>query len=192
MRGSEKCEPGCQCGRHTRSGNRAPRPTLPTVVDWNDPEAVKAYKRAQAREKYAANPERFKAASRKYAAKKRTEDPDYWRKHRRNSFTWLKYSHGMTEDQFNEMLAVQNGCCYLCDEPLNTAAPRGVHVDHDHDCCASARSCGSCIRGLACHGCNTGIGAFGDDPELIKRVVANLEAANRRLREGQVGPAGAE
>lgn len=41
----------------------------------------------------------------------------------------------------------------------------------------------SAIRGLACHGCNTGIGAFGDDPERMRRVADRLEMANRRLRD---------
>lgn len=183
MRGSSKCEPGCQCGRHTRSGNRAPRPEQPTIVDWNDPEAVKRYKRQKGRERYAANPEAAKAAQRKYYEKKRAENPDYWRNWRRELSNDLKYRHNITWDDLKEMLDEQDGRCYLCDTLLDIEVPRGVHVDHDHNCCAGDRSCGNCIRGLACHACNTGIGAFGDDPARMRKAADRLEAANRILRE---------
>lgn len=195
----QKCEPGCTCAKHTRSGGRGGvrakcepgctcgKHNRPTIVDWSDPEAKKAYMRQKAKEKYAANPEPVKEAQRRYVAKKREEDPDYWRKHHKNEFTWLKYSHNINGEQFREILDSQDGCCYLCTEPLDTEAPRGVHVDHDHQCCRGARSCGSCIRGLACHACNTGIGAFGDDPERMRRVADRLEMANRRIRGQQDG-----
>lgn len=81
------------------------------------------------------------------------------------------------------MAEEQQGCCYLCNEPLDMEAYRAVHVDHDHSCCRGQKSCGTCIRGLACQKCNQGIGQFGDDPERMRRVADNLEMANRRLRE---------
>jgi hypothetical protein len=58
-----------------------------------------------------------------------------------------------------------------------------VHIDHDHSCCRGKKSCGTCVRGLACGDCNTGVGLFGDDPERMRRVADSLEMANRRLRE---------
>lgn len=194
MTGKEKCTPGCTCGKHTRSGGRGGerakcetgctcgRHTRKAAIDWADPEARKAYNREKAKESYASDPEKFKERSRKHVEKKRTEDPEYWRKHHKDAFTWLKYAHSITGDQFREMLDAQDSRCYLCTEPLNPDVARGIHVDHDHTCCRGSRSCGKCIRGLACHGCNTGIGAFGDDPERMRRVADNLEAANRRLR----------
>ncbi|SRR6266705_621339 len=182
MRGSSKCEPGCQCGRHTRSGNRVPRASQETVVDWNDPEARRAYNREKAREAYAADPEKFKAASRKHHAKKRAEDPDYWRQYKRSISSDLKYAHGITWDQLRGIILSQGGNCYLCEEPLDPEAPRGVHVDHDHECCQGSRSCGKCIRGAACHYCNAGIGHFRDNPDRMERAARNLRAANARLR----------
>lgn len=191
----EKCLPGCTCAKHTRSGGRGGvrakcepgctcgKHTRPRAVDWDDPEAKKAYMRQKSKEKYAANPEPAREAQRKYYEKKRAENPDYWRQWRRSISTDLKYRHGITWEQLLEMLDAQGGGCYLCGEPLDPEASRGVHVDHDHQCCRGERSCGSCIRGLACHACNTGIGAFGDDPGRMRRVADNLEMANRRLRD---------
>lgn len=191
MRGSKKCEPGCQCAKHTRSGNRGHGSQKSPVIDWNDPEARRAYNREKAREKYAANPEAAKDSSRRYVAKKRAEDPDYWRKYKRNMSSDLRYAHRITWEQLRGILDGQNGCCYLCTEPLDPEAPRGVHVDHDHQCCPGSRSCGNCIRGVSCHKCNTGIGLFGDDPDRMERVARNLRDANERLRS-QVAPAGGD
>ena len=35
-----------------------------------------------------------------------------------------------------------------CDETAN------LEVDHDHSCCEGGNSCGKCIRGVLCRGCN--------------------------------------
>jgi hypothetical protein len=65
------------------------------------------------------------------------------------------------------------GRCHSCGGPF--ATPTEAHVDHDHACCPARNvSCGRCVRGLLCTGCNTGIGSFADDP-------ARLEAAIRYL-----------
>lgn len=32
------------------------------------------------------------------------------------------------------------------------------HIDHDHTCCPGSRSCGNCVRGILCEGCNLQIG----------------------------------
>lgn len=93
-----------------------------------------------------------------------------------------KYLYGLTPETRAELVARQDGCCYLCGEPLLLEVPGMVHVDHDHSCCRGARSCGTCIRGLACEPCNKGIGLFGDDPERMRRVADNLEMATRSLR----------
>lgn len=176
MTGQEKCLPGCTCGKHTRSGGRGQtrakcppdctcrKHNRPTVVDWSDPEAKKAYMRQKAKEKYAADPEKFKARTRK----------DH-----------LRRTYGITADRFKALMEEQDGYCYLCTEPLGTHGKRGVYVDHDHNCCPESTSCGKCVRGLTCHRCNTGIGFFRDDPQLMRRVAANLEAANRRLRDAR-------
>jgi hypothetical protein len=169
--GSTKCEPGCSCYRHNRG----------SVIDWNDPEARKKYNRDKAAEAYAADPEPFRERARQYRA-----DHPGRRGRLRNEAVDLKYMYGITPERWQEMFDAQGGCCYLCGEPLDVDAKGrgvGISTDHDHSCCRGRRSCGSCIRGLACMPCNAGIGNFGDDPERMRRVADNLEMANRRLRD---------
>jgi hypothetical protein len=83
--------------------------------------------------------------------------PQYHRRRevlRRYGLSWTTYQY---------MAANQNGCCAVCgDQP--TKLP--LCVDHDH-------STGK-IRGLLCHLCNTGLGAFRDRPELLTAAINYL------------------
>jgi hypothetical protein len=97
----------------------------------------------------------------------------------------IKSKFGITLDDWDRLLVGQSGRCYLCEKPLG-AGRTDIHIDHDHACCPGRKSCGKCIRGLACQKCNQGVGQFGDDPQLMRKVADNLEAANRRLREQEV------
>lgn len=46
--------------------------------------------------------------------------------------------------------------CAIC--PVQHADGDGLHLDHDHTCCpGKGESCGQCIRGLLCWGCNGGV-----------------------------------
>jgi hypothetical protein len=118
-----------------------------------------------------------------YRANKRATDPLYTarvreqqqrqnQKHGRRY--WLKYKFGITVEQWDQSLSGQDGCCYLCGDPLDKLH---IHIDHDHRCCPGNRSCGQCIRGLACRWCNQGLGQFKDDPARLRRVADNLEKA---------------
>ena len=40
-----------------------------------------------------------------------------------------------------------------CSNP-NCSITNDLMIDHDHSCCPEQRSCGKCIRGLLCRGCN--------------------------------------
>ena len=73
--------------------------------------------------------------------------PDYLRK--------AKY--GLTTEQFNAMIQLQDGLCGMCHEPCSEWA-----VDHDHSCCNGNKNktCGNCVRGLLCGPCNRSLGHF--------------------------------
>ncbi len=72
----------------------------------------------------------------------------------------LKRRYGMTEADFDRVLAEQGGVCAIC----GAADPR--HVDHDH------RSGG--VRGILCFTCNGGLGLFRDSELYLSRAIGYL------------------
>ncbi len=80
----------------------------------------------------------------------------------------LKSKYGMSVDDYNSMLGVQNFRCAICD--TETPGGRGdFHVDHCHAT--------NVVRGLLCYACNTGLGKFKDNPAALRQAAAYLEAA---------------
>lgn len=87
--------------------------------------------------------------------------------------------YGLTQGDYNQMLADQGGGCAICGATESGKGSR-LHVDHDHSCCpGSVRSCGRCVRGLLCMKCNGGIGQFGDRVDLLLAAVAYLTGRAR-------------
>lgn len=78
----------------------------------------------------------------------------------------LRARYGLSLDEYERLLLSQGGCCAICSS--SDAGGRGrFHVDHDHNTGA--------IRGLLCHHCNTGLGAFADDTERLIAAATYLE-----------------
>jgi hypothetical protein len=77
----------------------------------------------------------------------------------------LKRKYGITLDEYDAMLAAQDGGCAICGAPEPDG--QSLHVDHCHDTDA--------IRGLLCFRCNAGLGQF-------EHCVERLEAAAAYLR----------
>ena len=63
----------------------------------------------------------------------------------------LKRRYTLSVEDYNRMFEEQGGRCDICNKPPNG---RWLAVDHDHACCDGGRSCGECVRGLLCSGCN--------------------------------------
>lgn len=81
-------------------------------------------------------------------------------------------SLGVTEDDYQRMLAAQDDSCAVCGlriEEYRTKYNRYTQfsVDHNH-------STGE-VRGLLCHNCNRALGMLQDDPEILWRAVSYLE-----------------
>jgi hypothetical protein len=79
----------------------------------------------------------------------------------------LKRLYGISPEEFDALLASQEGLCAIC----KTDDPRGANggswqVDHDHDTGE--------IRGILCFGCNVGLGKFSDDPILLAQAIDYL------------------
>jgi hypothetical protein len=73
--------------------------------------------------------------------------------------------------KYDEMLVAQDNSCYICKESCSTGFR--LAVDHDHN--------SGQIRGLLCKNCNTALGLFRHDIELLKRAISYLE--NHSLNE---------
>jgi hypothetical protein len=78
--------------------------------------------------------------------------------------------YGITGDQYDQMYAAQDGKCRICG--LAPGAGRRLAVDHSH---ATGQ-----VRQLLCSNCNTALGLFKDDPDLMiaaARYVGTAAAA---------------
>jgi hypothetical protein len=81
-------------------------------------------------------------------------------------FNWKR--HKITKEKFDEMVSRYSGKCYACK--INDAS----NIDHDHNCCSGSRSCGSCVRGILCHQCNTALGLVKDSKKTLQRLIEYL------------------
>ncbi len=90
---------------------------------------------------------------------------------RRHEFAAKRY--GLTVDQYRALFEASGGKCAICNG-INESG-KALHVDHDHACCPGASSCGKCVRGLLCGRCNSGVGMFRDDPDLMLLAIGYLQ-----------------
>ncbi len=120
----------------------------------------------------AANPDKVAAIkARDYAKRKKhilsqakqwaKDNPRAVRDHALRRF-------GITADDYDRMLAAQGGGCAICG--IKTVTQKGrknFHVDHCHAT--------GVVRGLLCHMCNVGLGAFKDEPARLRRAADYIE-----------------
>lgn len=86
---------------------------------------------------------------------------------------YLRRKYGITLEEYDALLQQQGGTCAICRRP-----PRddiSLHVDHDHE--TGAR------RGLLCFRCNNSLGDLEDDPDLLRRAAAYLDAHDPEVHE---------
>lgn len=78
-----------------------------------------------------------------------------------------KLAYGITREEFNKLIELQNNKCAIClvDKPTGKG---DWHIDHDH---ITGK-----IRGLLCHHCNTGLGLFKDNVELLTKAQSYLDS----------------
>jgi len=117
--------------------------------------------RIKYRRRYAeANPGVIAETRRRFLA----AHPGYYRAHH------LMRAHGITQAQYDAMLAAQGGVCAICHKSETHARGGKVLplvVDHNHDTGA--------VRALLCYVCNFAIGLLYDDPHLLASASAYIE-----------------
>lgn len=80
---------------------------------------------------------------------------------------YLQRNFGITLDQFNKMLKLQENKCKICFKKFSDSL--FTNVDHNHDT--------KKVRGILCRKCNLGIGHFKDNTDSLKSSLSYLEAS---------------
>ncbi len=114
--------------------------------------------RDRARRWQLENPEKVAAKEAAYRAS--------GRKQLANRKSHLKRQFGISLEDYDRMLKLQNGSRFLC-----ARAPRpgiSLHVDHDH---TTGR-----VRSLLCFSCNNALGDFEDDPVRLRAAARYVES----------------
>lgn len=91
-----------------------------------------------------------------------------------NRTRWL---YSLDIDRFVEMYS---GDDYKCGNP-GCGSTQDLHIDHDHSCCGysdftTKLSCGECVRGWLCQGCNLALGHLRESPERLLGLLTYLNA----------------
>lgn len=130
-----------------------------------------------------------------YARQHRLENGDEIRRRRREDRKanprryrdqGRRHRHGVDGGTVAALWEAQQHNCYLCGKHLDLDK---AFVEHWHGCQSGhdpKKSCSFCRRGLAHHDCNILISAAKDDPDLLRLIADNLEAANRDVAERQL------
>lgn len=75
-------------------------------------------------------------------------------------------NYGISKSEYEDLIQKQQNKCAICSS--SSAGGRGSwHVDHDH---VTGK-----VRGLLCHCCNTGLGLFKDNKNLLLKAKEYLD-----------------
>lgn len=89
----------------------------------------------------------------------------------------LKRIYGITIEEFENMLKLQNNTCKICPTK-HLDNNKSLHVDHDHETGE--------IRGLLCDKCNRGLGYFKDNADFLESAIKYLNDYNGRSTHRKV------
>lgn len=89
----------------------------------------------------------------------------------------------ITKEDYDLLFLEQNNLCAICNktETKKSRTPGNIcrlAVDHCHFCWGNGNKGMISVRGLLCHSCNTAIGKFRDNPELLRKAALYLEVHN--------------
>ena len=99
---------------------------------------------------------------REYMRGWRERNPDYQKSQH------FKHNYGLSEEDYLALVEKFEGRCGICGikpKPDKNGRTQ-LTVDHDHVT--------GLVRGMLCHGCNRGLGMFGDNEQGVERVLKYL------------------
>ena len=110
------------------------------------------------------------ACHRRRAAENYKKRPE---KYKRSAQAWRARNpgrrHGVTPERWEQMFNLYAGRCHVC------RVGEAKVVDHDHRCCPGDYGCSSCVRGLLCSACNTGIGLLKENVQTLRSAIEYLD-----------------
>lgn len=74
-------------------------------------------------------------------------------------------NYNIEPEEYDSLMEKSKNLCMICGSPPKT---KSLHIDHNHKT--------GKVRGLLCHGCNTAIGLFKENIEVIKKAIYYLES----------------
>lgn len=79
----------------------------------------------------------------------------------------LRNVYGITPEFYNQTINEQGDKCAICDIEFNYDTKLTMpHPDHDHS--------SGFFRGVLCNNCNSGLGMFHDNPDLLQKAIDYL------------------
>lgn len=123
-----------------------------------NPNHVRALANARAKRSYQKNLDENRKRQREHQAKARSNPEKYAKIQARKRANGA----GLSVEEIENIKSVQNNLCAICFEPNPS------DLDHCHKT--------GKVRWLLCKHCNRGLGAFRDNPELLRRAADLLEA----------------
>jgi len=135
-------------------------------------------------EYYKKNPEKFKrtpeqqaehnrrrreryAKDKAYREKLKQQSKEYWAKFpEKKKKSRIRGQYDMSMEDFEELMALQNGACAICGHSDMSDKNIFPVVDHCHE---SGK-----VRGLLCMNCNQGLGKFKDSTSNLTAAMAYL------------------
>jgi hypothetical protein len=155
-------QPRCRdCNRLYSKATKEQRKEYNRLYRLRHPEVGR---KAQAKYRKAHREEVLKR-NREYMRQIRKECPDKFHKRDRKFFLAKR---GLTEDEYNRLFEQQGGVCAICGH-TGTGKHGYLCVDHDHKT--------GKVRGLLCNSCNMGLGHFGDNASILKKMIDYLAFA---------------
>lgn len=124
-------------------------------------QATKAKKAARDRRYYQRHKQKVLKRQKEYYEDNKEEilitRKEHYQNNRQEKISYSSRQHllkryNITPEDYQAMLAVQNGTCAICKQGPGKSK---LQVDHDHDT--------GQVRGLLCVSCNSGLGHLGDD-----------------------------
>jgi hypothetical protein len=111
------------------------------------------------------HPDYRKAERGAYLAQWRADNAEYIKQYRRDHPDTRRTRRRIPVPDYVSMLEAQDHRCAICNTH-DSELSKPLSLDHNHSTDE--------VRGLLCHHCNTGLGLFRDNPELLRAAIAYL------------------